>query len=170
MRILTALGFACGALAVAIGSVQSSKNSLTVDGEGSPDLKNAVATHEITHQDEELSSFKFDKRTLGRGAQLSGLQLPTKPNPEPLIIAGVTVTFIMATRWVRAQGTNLMQYYVKTMAFRNQNSQRIAIQAFANGANFLSFSTLGEQGVQSQTPPDGVQTFSLSVAPVHTEL
>ncbi|KAG6275372.1 hypothetical protein E4U47_000946 [Claviceps purpurea] len=154
MRVLIALGFACGALAVAIGPVQSSKDNRTVNGEGSPNLKNAVATHEITHQDEELSSSKLNKR-VGRGVQLNDIQLPP----------GVTVSFIMASRYVRAQGTNILQYYVKNMSFHNQNAQRVAVQAIANGINFFSY-RLGDQGIRAGTPPDGAATFMLVIEPV----
>ncbi|KAG6165125.1 hypothetical protein E4U24_002528 [Claviceps purpurea] len=164
MRILIALGFACGALAVAIGPVQSSKDNRTVNGEGSPNLKNAVATHEFTHQDEELSSSKLNKR-VGRGVQLNDIQLPRRPNPEPVILAGVTVSFIMASRYVRAQGTNILQYYVKNMSFHNQNAQRVAVQAIANGINFFSY-RLGDQGIRAGTPPDGAATFMLVIEPV----
>ncbi|KAG6231887.1 hypothetical protein E4U26_006263 [Claviceps purpurea] len=154
MRILIALGFACGALAVAIGPVQYSKDNRTVNGEGSPNLKNAVATHEFTHQDEELSSSKMNKR-VGRGVQLNDIQLPP----------GVTVSFIMASRYVRAQGTNILQYYVKNMSFHNQNAQRVAVQAIANGINFFSY-RLGDQGIRAGTPPDGAATFMLVIEPV----
>ncbi|KAG5993624.1 hypothetical protein E4U52_001798 [Claviceps spartinae] len=168
MRILIALGFACGALAVAIGPVQSSKSSLTVDGKESTDLINAVTTHEITHQDEELSSSKLNKR-VGRGIVINDLQIPRRPNPEPVILAGVTVSFIMASRYVRVKGTNILQYYVKNMSFHNQNAQRMAVQAIANGINFFSYH-LSEQGIRVGNPPDGAQTFKLSIEPVDSEL
>ncbi|KAG6100137.1 hypothetical protein E4U30_005363 [Claviceps sp. LM220 group G6] len=168
MRILIALGFACGALAAAIGPVQSSKSSLTVDGKESTDLINAVTTHEITHQDEELSSSKLNKR-VGRGVVINDLQIPRRPNPEPIILAGVTVSFIMASRYVRVQGTNILQYYVKNMSFHNQNAQRMAVEAIANGINFFSYH-LSEQGFRVGNPPDGAQTFKLSIEPVDSEL
>ncbi|KAG6109314.1 hypothetical protein E4U14_003276 [Claviceps sp. LM454 group G7] len=168
MRIFIALGFACGALAVAIGPVESSKSSLTVDDKESTDLINAVTTHEITHQDEELSSSKLNKR-VGRGIVINDLQIPRRPNPEPVILAGVTVSFIMASRYVRVQGTNILQYYVKNMSFRNQNAQRMAVEAIANGINFFSYH-LSEQGVRVGKPPDGAETFKLSIEPVDSEL
>ncbi|KAG6023338.1 hypothetical protein E4U40_004039 [Claviceps sp. LM458 group G5] len=168
MRLLTALGFACGALAVATGPVQSSKDSLTVDGERLPDPKNDVTTHEISHQDEELSSSNL-KKLVGRGSVLNDIQLPRRPNPEPVILAGVTVSFIMASRYVRVQGTNLLQYYVKNMSFHNQNAQRVAVEAIASGVNFFSYH-LSDGGIRAGNPPDGAETFKLIVEPVNSEL
>ncbi|KAG6069235.1 hypothetical protein E4U32_002370 [Claviceps aff. humidiphila group G2b] len=168
MRIRIALGFACGALAVAIGPVQSSESSLTVDGKESTDLISAVTTHEITHQDEELSSSKLNKR-VGRGIVINDLQIPRRPNPEPVILAGVTVSFIMASRYVRVQGTNILQYYVKNMSFHNQNAQRVAVEAIASGINFFSYH-LSDQGIRVGKPPDGAETFKLSIEPLDSEL
>ncbi|KAG6113121.1 hypothetical protein E4U13_003980 [Claviceps humidiphila] len=168
MRVLIALGFAYGALAIAIGPVQFSKSSLTVDGKESSDLIKAVVTHEIAHPDEELSSSKLNKR-VGRGIVINDLQIPHRPNPEPVILAGVTVSFIMASRYVRVQGTNILQYYVKNMSFHNQNAQRVAVEPIANGINFFSYH-LSDQGVRVGKPPDGAATFKLSIEPVDSEL
>ncbi|KAG6054235.1 hypothetical protein E4U32_007065 [Claviceps aff. humidiphila group G2b] len=166
MRLLTVLSLACGALALATGPVQPLTDSFTVDGGGSLNLKDAAVAQEITRRDEEVSSSKLDKRT---GFLMENLILPNEANPQNVVYAGITISFIMATRYVMRQGRRVQQWYTESMYFQNNGAQRMAVQAVALGEKFF-YSRLDSDGAASGNPDPKASTFSLSITPVNDEL
>ncbi|KAG5974708.1 hypothetical protein E4U13_000492 [Claviceps humidiphila] len=167
MRLLTLLSLACGALALATGPVQPLTDSLAVHGGESLNLKDAAVAQEITRRDEEVSSSELDKR---EGFLLKDLWLPDEPNPANVVFAGVTISFIMATRYVMRQGRRVKQWYTESMHFQNNGPNRVAVQAMALGEKFF-YSRLGEDGGDaSGNPNPRASTYSLSITPVNDEL
>ncbi|KAG6311349.1 hypothetical protein E4U22_002713 [Claviceps purpurea] len=167
MRFLTALTFASGALALATGPVQHPADQQTVQGDTSLNPENAVlATPEITPRDETVSSSEVEKRAPGIEANIP---MPKGPSAASVTIAGITVSFIMAHRWIEVKGKNVVEYYVKHLLFRNETPGRIVVQAIANGLGFFTMRMSG--GVQySEDPPFGADTLKLVVRAVNDEL
>ncbi|KAG6116254.1 hypothetical protein E4U13_002010 [Claviceps humidiphila] len=167
MRLLTTLALASGALALATGPVQPPADQQTVEGDALLNPDNAVLVTEITPRDETVSSSEVDKRMTGTQATV---RMPRGPNdPTTVTIAGITITFIMAHRWVQRQSKNVAEFYVKHVLFANRNPARMAVQAIANGLTF--FNMRMAQNVQSSDdPPMGADTFKLVVSAVSDEL
>ncbi|KAG5934971.1 hypothetical protein E4U60_003430 [Claviceps pazoutovae] len=167
MRFLTALTFASGALALATGPVQRPADQQTVQGDASLNPENAVlATPEITSRDETVSPSGVEKRVPGIEAKIP---IPTGPDPKTVTIAGITVSFIMAHRWIQVNGKNVLEYFVKHLMFRNRNSERTLVEAAANGFTFFTMRMAG--GVQyTDDPPFGADTLNLVVRPLNDEL
>ncbi|KAG5985919.1 hypothetical protein E4U52_000780 [Claviceps spartinae] len=169
MRLLTVLSLACGALSLATGPVQPLTDSFTVDGGESLKQESVIAISRvplITRRDEEVSSSKLDKRT---GFVMENLILPNEANPQNVVYAGITISFIMATRYVMRQGRRVQQWYTESMYFQNNGAQRMAVQAVALGKKFF-YSRLDSNGAASGNPDPKALTFSLSITPVNDEL
>ncbi|KAG6046624.1 hypothetical protein E4U39_001174 [Claviceps sp. Clav50 group G5] len=166
MRLLTALSLACGALALATGPVQPLTDSLTVSGGKSLNLRNAAVAQEITRRDEEVSSSELEKR---EGFLLKDLWLPNEPNPQNVVFAGVTISFIMATRFVMRQGRRVKQWYTESMHFQYHGDRRVAVQAMAAGEKFF-YSHLSNEGGASGNPDPQASTYSLAIDVVNDEL
>ncbi|KAG6124602.1 hypothetical protein E4U12_008061 [Claviceps purpurea] len=170
MRLLTALTFASGALALATGPVHDPADQQTVQGDALLNPENAVlATPEITSRDETASSAELsevEKRAPGTQASV---RMPKGPSAASVTIAGITVSFIMAHRWIERQGKNVAEYYVKHMTFRNENNARTIVEATANGLKFFTM-RMAENVQYSEDPPFGADFFKLVVRPVNDEL
>ncbi|KAG6066602.1 hypothetical protein E4U32_005665 [Claviceps aff. humidiphila group G2b] len=161
MRLLTTLAFASGALALATGPVQHPADQRTVEGDALLNAENAVlVTPEITSRDETVPSSELEKRMGGTQATI---RLPTEPSPASIVIAGVTVSFIMTYRWVERQGMNAKQYYVEYVKFHNRNRERKLVQAVANGA-FIQDRLMESGFSQTRDAPQGITNFVLTVA------
>ncbi|KAG6293017.1 hypothetical protein E4U09_003162 [Claviceps aff. purpurea] len=167
MRLLTALTFASGALALATGLVHDPADQQTVQGDVLLNPENAVlATPEITPRDETVSSSEVGKRNPGTEATV---RMPNGPSPASVTIAGITVSFMMAHRWIQVNGKNVLEYYVRNVTFRNGTRGRVFVDAVANGLNFFTMRMAA--GVQySDDPPFGADTFKLVVRPINDEL
>ncbi|KAG5957892.1 hypothetical protein E4U56_005933 [Claviceps arundinis] len=166
MRFLTALSLACGALALATGPVQPLTDSFTVDGGESLNLKDAAVAQEINRRNEEVSPSELDKR---EGFLMKDLWLPDEANPANVVFAGVTISFIMASRYVMSRGRRVLQWYTQSMNFQYNGPQRVAVQALALGEKFF-YSHLSDQGSASGNPNPDASTYSLSITPVNDEL
>ncbi|KAG6116253.1 hypothetical protein E4U13_002009 [Claviceps humidiphila] len=114
----------------------------------------------ITSWDETVPSSELEKRVSGSQATI---RLPTEPSPASIVIAGITVSFIMTYRWVERQGLNAKQYYVQYVKFRNRNSERKLVQAVANGA-FIQDRLMESGFEQTRDAPEGITNFVLTVA------
>ncbi|KAG6138238.1 hypothetical protein E4U35_000693 [Claviceps purpurea] len=170
MRLLTALTFASGALALATGPVQRPADQQTVQGDALLNPENAVlAIPEITPRDETVSSSEVGKRNPGTEATV---RMPTAPGPGagPLTIAGVTIIFVMGKRWIQRQGEEVLEHFVKHVLFRNGNRARMFVQATANGINFFTMRMAQNVQTYDQDPPTGADFFKLVVRPVNDEL
>ncbi|KAG6113283.1 hypothetical protein E4U14_001760 [Claviceps sp. LM454 group G7] len=166
MRLLNALAFASGVFALATGPVQPLADQHTVQGDASLDLENAVApASELTARDEIVSSSELEKREPGTSATV---RFPHEANPSAVVIAGVSISFIMAYRYVVRQGTRVRDYYVSRIGYHNENAGRIAIQAVANGVQMLNQHIESErQGLMD--PPAGADNFLLVVTPLSND-
>ncbi|KAG6084503.1 hypothetical protein E4U16_001632 [Claviceps sp. LM84 group G4] len=170
MRLHTTLAFVSGALALATGPlVQHPSDQQTVQGDTSFNAEDTVlVTSEITSRDETVSSSEVEKRMPGTEATVRMPQAPG-PGATPITIAGITITFIMAKRWIQRNGEEVLEHYVKHLLFRNQNPGRMAVEAIANGLKFFSMHMA--QNVQStDDPPTGADYFKLTVEALGDEL
>ncbi|KAG6092573.1 hypothetical protein E4U14_000592 [Claviceps sp. LM454 group G7] len=166
MRLLTALAFASGALALATGPVQHPAVQQDVQGDASFNPEDAaLAAPEIAPRDETVSSSELQKRV---GVEQT-IDLPVVGNPQSIVVAGVVVTFIMAKRMVERGGARFAEFFVDKIMFKSQNPGFTAVQAIANGIEFFSrhvvkgFEATGEV-------PTGADTFKMIVAPTNDEL
>ncbi|KAG5974399.1 hypothetical protein E4U56_004726 [Claviceps arundinis] len=170
MRLLTTLAFISGALALATRSpVQHLSDIQTVQDDTSFNAEDTVLViPEITSRDETMSSSKVEKRMPGTEATV---RMPTAPGPgsTPITIAGITITFVMAKRWVVRNGVEVFEDFVEHVLFRNGNGARMVVEAVANGIKFFSMHMAA--GVQSTDElPIGAEHFKLTVQPVSNEL
>ncbi|KAG6054095.1 hypothetical protein E4U17_004069 [Claviceps sp. LM77 group G4] len=166
MRLLTALAFASGALALATGPVQHSAGQQEVQGDASFNPEDAaLAVPEIAPRDDTVSSSELQKRA----GYEETVQLPVVGNPRSITIAGVVITFIMAKRMVQRGGAEFAEFFVDKIKFKSQNPGFTAVQAIANGVSFFSRHVV--KGYESTGEvPTGAEAFKLIVAPTNDEL
>ncbi|KAG6095640.1 hypothetical protein E4U30_002163, partial [Claviceps sp. LM220 group G6] len=99
------------------------------------------------------------------------VRMPKEPGPgsTPITIAGITITFIMAKRWIQRNGEEVLENFIKHVLFTNRNPARMAVEAVANGITFFSMHMA--QNVQSTDDlPIGADYFKLVVQPLGDEL
>ncbi|KAL9570408.1 hypothetical protein ACKAV7_003710 [Fusarium commune] len=137
MKFFTLLGFVSLALALAtkpierdakedtkhpsIGDVKYSKIEGTNDGS----IK--VARSDV----QERGVVSLEKR-------LDGIAVPYGvADPQPLLMAGVTVTFIMVGKWVRQGGHNVYTYVCNGLKFSNPTARNKVVSVVANGVALL---------------------------------
>ncbi|KAG6066601.1 hypothetical protein E4U32_005664 [Claviceps aff. humidiphila group G2b] len=168
MRLLTALALASGALALATGPVQHPADHQTVEGDALLNPENAVLATEITTRDETVSSSEVDKRMPGVQASI---RIPRGPaDPTTVTIAGITVTFIVAQRWIKKAGKGIMEFSVKSVTFANDNAGKKVVQAVAKGATFFSMRMARNVQRFADVPSQGPDAFTLIVTAVDDEL
>lgn len=115
-----------------------------------------------------MSSSGLEKREPGTSATVRFPGGPNAANPSTVIIAGVSISFIMAYRYIISQGTRVRDYYVRRIGYHNENAGRIAIQAVANGVQMLNQHIESErQGLMD--PPEGANNFLLVVTPLSND-
>ncbi|KAG6116904.1 hypothetical protein E4U14_008278 [Claviceps sp. LM454 group G7] len=173
MRLLTTLAFVSAALALVTGPpVQRPSDQQTVQGDTLLYPENAVletdSGRRITSRDETVSSSEVEKRMPGTQATV---RMPKEPGPgsTPITIAGITITFVMAKRWIQRNGEEVLENFVKHVLFTNRNPARMAVEAVANGITFFSMHMA--QNVQSTDDlPIGADSFKLVVQPLGDEL
>ncbi|KAG6066600.1 hypothetical protein E4U32_005663 [Claviceps aff. humidiphila group G2b] len=173
MRLLTTLAFVSAALALVTGPpVQRPSDQQTVQGDTLLYPENAVletdSGRRITSRDETVSSSEVEKRMPGTQATV---RMPKEPGPgsTPITIAGITITFIMAKRWIQRNGEEVLENFVKHVLFTNRNPARMAVEAVANGITFFSMHMA--QNVQSTDDlPIGADYFKITVQPLGDEL
>ncbi|KAG6297187.1 hypothetical protein E4U46_000093 [Claviceps purpurea] len=169
MRLLTTLTFALGALALATGPVKSTTDQLAVNGDVSVNLDDATAVEGITKRDEEASpSEELEKRIAG-GVVARNIQLPHIPNPLPITVAGVMITYNMVARWRMIDGRLTLDYVAQSLRFVNLSARRLLVEAMAHGANFY-FRRLNVGRIDTGITPDDTETFNLVISPVNDEL
>ncbi|KAF5962949.1 hypothetical protein FBULB1_13692 [Fusarium bulbicola] len=96
-----------------------------IDGTGDGSVK--VARSEI----EERGVVSLEKR-------LDGIIVPYGvADPSPMILAGVTVTFLMIGKWVRQGGHNVYTYICNGLKFANPSARNKVFSVVANGATLL---------------------------------
>ncbi|KAG5974400.1 hypothetical protein E4U56_004727 [Claviceps arundinis] len=167
MRFLTVLALASGAFALATGPVQHPADQQTVEGDALLNPDNAVLVTEITPRDETVPSSEVDKRMPGVQASV---RIPRGPSdPTTVTIAGITVTFLVAQRWIKKAGKGIMEFSVKSVTFGNDNAGKKIVQAIANGVSFFSM-RMAENVQRSDDAPAGADAFTLIVTPVTDEL
>ncbi|KAG6099735.1 hypothetical protein E4U30_001745 [Claviceps sp. LM220 group G6] len=162
MRLLTALAFASGVLALVTGPVQPLADQQTVQDDASLNLENAVVPpSELTARDEIVSSSELEKREPSTSATVR-FPGPNEDDPSAVVIAGISITFIMAYRYVVRQGQSVRDYYVMFISYHNQNAGRVAIQAVGNGVRMLD-RHIEREGRGLMVPPAGANNFLLVV-------
>ncbi|KAG6007677.1 hypothetical protein E4U21_005637 [Claviceps maximensis] len=169
MRLLSVLAFACGALSLATGSVEPRAEQPAVKDTVQHGVENAaLAAPEIAKPGQEEASSDLAKRVIG-GAGLTGIPFPVVGNPVPMVVLGVTVTFVMGSRWVREGSRNVVKYFVKSVGIGNGSGKRIYVQAVASGTRFLARSISATSRIYDD-PPEGATTFDLYVDGLQDEL
>ncbi|KAG6107935.1 hypothetical protein E4U13_006737 [Claviceps humidiphila] len=162
MRLLTALAFASGVLALATGPVQPLADRQTVQDDASLDPDNAVdLALELPPWDKVASSSELEKREPSTSATVR-FPGPDEGDPSAVVIAGISITFIMAYRYVMRQGERVRDHYVMFISYHNQNAGRVAIQAVGNGVRMLD-QHIERDGRGLILPPAGVNNFLLVV-------
>ncbi|KAG5983258.1 hypothetical protein E4U55_000401 [Claviceps digitariae] len=171
MRLLNILALACGALAMVTPEVEP-RNLVAIreDTEICPSLKNRG----MDERDEDALSH-LDKRV-----QASGLLKIPIPAGGPTDITqkliGLTVTFVMASRWVQQGKRNVLQYYVRALRFANLNNGKVWLQAVAAQCTRVLTDSeiikrvLSSLEVDTADVPEGVQSFNLYVDNYSDEL
>ncbi|KAG6054804.1 hypothetical protein E4U32_006686 [Claviceps aff. humidiphila group G2b] len=165
MRLLNALAFASGVVALATGPIQPLADQQTVQGDASPNNpENAViAASEITSGDEKVPSLELDKRMNGA---MATILLPHVADAAPVIIAGVSVSFIMASRVIRRQGQSVTEWFVKHVKVHNQNNSRtmvqLILQAYGQGISLYD-RHMNKEFVETRTIPDGVAFKAMKI-------
>ncbi|KAG6160813.1 hypothetical protein E4U22_001600 [Claviceps purpurea] len=167
MRLLTALAFASGVLALATGPVQHPAGQQEVQGVASFNSEDAavLVVPDIAPRDETVSSSALEKRT---GYEAT-VPLPVVGNPRSVTIAGVIVTFIMAKRMVQRGGAEFAEFFVDKIMFKSQNPGFTKIQAIANGVTFLSRKIVKSFEATGEVPT-GAEAFKLFVEQTNDEL
>ncbi|RBQ80762.1 hypothetical protein FVER14953_07750 [Fusarium verticillioides] len=70
--------------------------------------------------------------------RLDGIHVPYGvADPQPMLLAGVTVSFIMVGRWVRQGGHNVYTYVCNGLKFSNPTSRNKVVTVVANGVALL---------------------------------
>ncbi|KAF5251008.1 hypothetical protein FANTH_3872 [Fusarium anthophilum] len=137
MKFITLLASVSVALALATKPVpddakQAAKHPSLVPVEyshidGTSDGSIKVARSEI----EERGVVSLEKR-------LDGIEVPYGvADPQPLLLAGVTVTFLMVGKWVRQGGHNVYTYVCNGLKFSNPSARNKVVSVVANGAALL---------------------------------
>ncbi|KAG5974401.1 hypothetical protein E4U56_004728 [Claviceps arundinis] len=169
MRLLTTLALASGALALATGPVQHPADHQTVESHALLNPENAVLATEITTRDETVSSSEVDKRMPGVEATVRIPRGPT--DPTTVTIAGITVTFLVAQRWIKKAGKGIMEFSVTGVGFANRShTGKMIVQAVAKGATFFSMRMAENVARFADDPPTGADAFTLIVTAVDDEL
>ncbi|KAG5967438.1 hypothetical protein E4U56_000892 [Claviceps arundinis] len=167
MRLLTALAFASGVVALATGPVQPPTDQQTVQDDASLNLENAVvAASEITSRDDTVPSLDLDKRMNGA---MATILMPTVADAAAVVIAGVSVSFIMASRVIRRQGQSVTEWFVRQLRIHNQNPTTTVVQIVANGANFYD-RHLKTEFIDIRDAPEGLSKLTLVVSQQNNEL
>ncbi|KAG5938162.1 hypothetical protein E4U59_003976 [Claviceps monticola] len=164
MRLLTTLACASGVLALATGPVQPLADQQTVQIDASINPENAVvaASDSITPRDETEPSLELDKRMNG---SMATIFLPTVADAAAIVIAGVSVSFIMASRVIRRQGQDVTEWFVKRLKFHNTNRTNTVVSCIANGINLYN-REMRKEFVETmpRDVPEGLRTFSMVVS------
>ncbi|KAG6020638.1 hypothetical protein E4U19_006238 [Claviceps sp. Clav32 group G5] len=168
MRLLTILSLASGALALATGPVKQPADHQLVEGDALLNTENAVLATEITPRDETVSSSEVDKRMPGVQATV---RIPTGPSdPTTVTIAGITVTFIVAQRWIKQAGKSVFEFSVKGVGFTNRSHGKMIVQGLVQGVEFFTMRMKENVARFADNPPIGADAFTLVVTAVDDEL
>ncbi|KAG6221165.1 hypothetical protein E4U25_000254 [Claviceps purpurea] len=168
MRLLTALAFASGVSALATGPVQPLADQQTVQVDASINPENAVvAAPELTPKDETETSLELDKRMNG---SMATIFMPQVADAAAVVIAGVSVSFIMASRVIRRQGQDITEWFVKRLQFHNTNPTNTVVQCVA-GTIDLYQREMRKEFVETKDVPEGIRAFKMVVSQLpHGEL
>ncbi|KAG5953464.1 hypothetical protein E4U58_000389 [Claviceps cyperi] len=169
MRLLNALAFASGVVALATGPVQPLADQQSVQGDTSLNPENAVvASPEIALRDETVPSLELDKRMNGA---MATLLLPTVADAAAVVIAGVSVSFIMGSRVIRRQGQRVTEWFVHRLKFHNMNTSRTSVQLVMQQGVMFYDRHMAKDFVETRDVPDGVQRLTMVVSQLpHDEL
>ncbi|KAG6099470.1 hypothetical protein E4U14_007293 [Claviceps sp. LM454 group G7] len=163
MRLLNALVFVSGVVALATGPVQPLADQQTVQSDASLNSENAVVAPETAPRDETVPSLELDKRMNGA---MATILLPHVAEAAPVIIAGVSVSFIMASRVIRRQGQSVTEWFVKHVKVHNQNNSRtmvqLILQAYGQGISLYD-RHMNKEFVETRTIPDGVAFKTMKI-------
>ncbi|KAG6018802.1 hypothetical protein E4U40_007743 [Claviceps sp. LM458 group G5] len=157
MRLLTALVFASGVLSLATGPVQP-----LADASLNPENAVVAAPDIITTRDETVPSSELDKRMNGN---MASVFMPHAADAAAVVIAGVSVSFIMASRVIRRQGQDVTEWFVKQLRFHNTNPTNTVVQCVANGINLYN-REMRREFVETKDVPDGIRAFKMVVSQV----
>ncbi|KAG6092567.1 hypothetical protein E4U30_001744 [Claviceps sp. LM220 group G6] len=168
MRLLNALTFASGIVALATGPVQPRTDQQTVQGDASLNPENAViaASDKITSRDDTVPSLDLDKRMNGA---MATILMPQVADAAAVVIAGVSVSFIMASRVIRRQGQSVTEWFVRQLRIHNQNPTTTVVQIVANGANFYD-RHMKTEFIDIRDAPEGLRKLTLVVSQQDNEL
>ncbi|KAG6113282.1 hypothetical protein E4U14_001759 [Claviceps sp. LM454 group G7] len=162
MRLLNALTFASGIVALATGPVQPRTDQQTVQGDASLNPEySIIAAPEITSRDEAVPSLELDKRMNGA---LATILMPTVADAAAVVIAGVSVSFIMASRVIRRQGQSVTEWFVKQLKIHNQNDSRTAVQLIIGEGITLYDRHMHKEFVETRTIPEGIKKLTMTVS------
>ncbi|KAG6280628.1 hypothetical protein E4U46_000504 [Claviceps purpurea] len=169
MRLLTALAFASGVSALATGPVQPLADQQTVQVDASINPENAVvAAPELTPKDETETSLELDKRMNG---SMATIFMPQVADAAAVVIAGVSVSFIMASRVIRRQGQDITEWFVKRMKFHNMNPTTTFVQCVAANMGLFQGEMRKEFVEETRDIPEGIRAFKMVVSQLpHGEL
>ncbi|KAG5963892.1 hypothetical protein E4U56_002536 [Claviceps arundinis] len=164
MRLLNALTFASGVAAMATGSVQLLTDQQIDQDDASLNPENAVAVvaaPEITSRDDTVPSLELDKRMNGA---IATILMPTVADAAAVVIAGVSVSFIMASRVIRRQGQSVTEWFVKQLKIHNQNDSRTVVQLVIGEGITLYDRHMNKEFVETRTIPEGIKALTMTVS------
>ncbi|KAG6109145.1 hypothetical protein E4U13_006090 [Claviceps humidiphila] len=162
MRLLKALAFASGVVALATGPVQPLADQQTVQGDASLNPEGAVvASQEITPRDETVPSLEVDKRMNGA---MATILMPHVADATAVVIAGVSVSFIMASRVIQRQGRSVTEWFVKQLKIHNMNNSRTMVQLVVGEGITLYDRHMNREFVETKTIPEGIKALKVIVS------
>lgn len=99
---------------------------------------------------------------------LHDIPIPAEADPRPVVLAGVSIGFIMTGRWVRQNGANVYRYFCTKLRVANRESRVIAVTIVNEGVKVADNYRMGQNRVDTITAPgSGIQgTIDLNVAEV----
>ncbi|KAF5621337.1 uncharacterized protein FTJAE_11366 [Fusarium tjaetaba] len=137
MKFFTLLGFVSLTLALATKPIERDvKEEMKHPSFG--DVKYTkidgtdVGSIKVTRSDvQERGVVSLEKR-------LDGIHVPYGvADPQPMLMAGVTISFIMVAQWVRQGGHNVYTYVCNGLKFSNPTSRNKVVSVVANGVAVL---------------------------------
>ncbi|KAG7403900.1 hypothetical protein Forpi1262_v018678 [Fusarium oxysporum f. sp. raphani] len=152
MRFLTLLAFVSIALALATKPIQPTKPiQLGTEQDAIDPSLEPIPRDGIENKDpRSVKVVRSDVKAPDGGLvkRLDGIAVPYNvADPQQLLLAGVTVTFIMVGKWVKEGGHNVYRHICNGVSFYNPTSTRKVVTLVANGARLLVNQPLSEHRV-----------------------
>lgn len=121
-------------------------------------------SYRIAGKNEAATPDELTKRTVGY--EWNDIPMATGKNPAKQVVAGITITYVVAKSYVQRNGHRVPEWNTVLMRFKNSARHARLVQAVVNGVTF--FSKILRPGEEdSQMVPPNAQFYDLIVDPNH---